>query len=58
MALFGSYLTTDKPKLGNIDVGVELGPKERNRDLHSELNIRQMREARGARNLRGCSTRR
>jgi len=46
LAVFGSYLT-DKSKLGDIDIAVELGPKERRTSLHWQLCEAQRAEAPG-----------
>ena len=45
LAVFGSYVSSDKPKLGDIDIAVELGPKERNPERHWELCDKQQNEA-------------
>jgi predicted nucleotidyltransferase len=44
MAVFGSYLT-GKEKLGDIDIALELGPKERHPPTHWKLAEEQAQEA-------------
>jgi predicted nucleotidyltransferase len=43
LAVFGSYLTS-KEKLGDIDIAVELGPKERHPPTHWKL-VEEQRQA-------------
>jgi predicted nucleotidyltransferase len=47
LAVFGSYLT-DKEKLGDLDIAIELGPKNRVKADHWKLCDRQYREGRGS----------
>jgi hypothetical protein len=44
MAVFGSYLT-GKEKLGDIDIALELGPKERDPPTHWKLAEEQIQAA-------------
>ena len=39
--IFGSYLRTDMDRLGDVDMAIELEPKEKDRKLLRELNYRR-----------------
>jgi predicted nucleotidyltransferase len=45
--VFGSYLRTDKDKLGDVDMAVELAPKERKRKVLREFNYRRVAQSEG-----------
>src|SRR5262249_37500822 len=45
LAVFGSYVSSDKPKLGDIDIAVELGPKEKDSERFTELLVREENDA-------------
>lgn len=45
LAVFGSYVSSDKPKLGDIDIAVELGPKEKDPERFDKLFDKEQHDA-------------